>query len=105
MIAGTAEKQDIGKVSMAGPTTNIVMSAVFSLVAAIVQLLTNVPSYVLPILAFGGFFNGYLAAFNLIPYGVFDGLKIFHWSKAVWALMFTMSAALTVVGYILFFLI
>ena len=93
MIAGPAEKSDIGRVSMAGPTTNILLSVGF-LGAAVV------PSSLVPFLAFGGFFNAYLAVFNLIPYGVFDGLKVFHWSKTVWALMFAASAALTVVGYI-----
>jgi Zn-dependent protease len=96
MIAGPAEKEDIGRVSMAGPITNIVLSAGFLGAAAIVP-----PSFVW-FLAFGGFFNAYIAAFNLIPFGVFDGLKIFHWDKTVWALMFAASAALTVVGYILY---
>lgn len=95
MIAGPVDKKDIGRVSMAGPITNIILSAGF-LAAALV------PSSLVSFLLFGGFFNAYLAAFNLIPYGVFDGLKIFHWDKTVWALMFAASAALTVVGYILY---
>ncbi len=96
MIAGPAEKRDIGRVSMAGPITNILLSLGF-LGGAIVA-----PSPLVAFFYFGGFFNAYLAAFNLIPYGVFDGLKVFHWSKTVWALMFAASAALTVIGYIQF---
>jgi Zn-dependent protease len=99
MIAGPAEKKDIGRVSMAGPITNILLSIGFLSVAIVPSL----PSTLVLALLFGGFFNAYLAAFNLIPYGVFDGLKVFHWSKTMWALMFLASAALTVVGYILFF--
>lgn len=95
MVAGAAEKRDIGRVSMAGPITNIILSAGFLGVAVI-------PSPLVSFLLFGAFFNAYLAAFNLIPYGVFDGLKIFHWDKTVWTLMFAASAALTVVGYILY---
>jgi len=94
MIAGPADKKDIGRVSMAGPITNILLSIGFLSVA-------SVPSSFVSLLAFGGFFNAYLAAFNLIPYGVFDGLKVFHWSKPIWALMFLASAALTVLGYML----
>ena len=95
MIAGPAEKRDIGRVSMAGPVTNIILSAGFFGAAVI-------PSSLAPFFLFGAFFNAYLAAFNLIPYGVFDGLKIFRWDKTVWALMFAASAALTVVGYLLY---
>jgi Zn-dependent protease len=95
MIAGAADKRDIGRVSMAGPITNIILSVGFFGAAV-------VPSSLVSFLLFGGFFNAYLAAFNLIPYGVFDGLKIFHWDKTVWALMFAAAAALTVVGYILY---
>lgn len=93
MIAGSAEKRDIGRISLAGPITNIILSIGF-LGASFV------PNPFSLFFLFGGFFNGYLAAFNLIPYGVFDGLKIFHWSKAVWGLVFATSAALTVIGYI-----
>ena len=95
MIAGAAEKEDIGKISMAGPMTNIVLSIVFFGAAV-------VPSPLIPFFLFGGFFNGYLAAFNLIPYGVFDGLKIYHWNKTIWSLVFAASAALTVIGFILY---
>jgi Zn-dependent protease len=94
MITGAAEKKDIGKISMAGPITNIVLSIAFLGITAVV------PGSYKWFFFFGGFFNAYLAAFNLIPYGVFDGLKIFNWNKTVWALVFAASAALTVVGYI-----
>ncbi|HVP16723.1 MAG TPA: AN1-type zinc finger domain-containing protein [candidate division Zixibacteria bacterium] len=95
MIAGPASKEDMGKISMAGPMTNIVLSIVFFGAAV-------VPSSLIPFFLFGGFFNAYIAAFNLIPYGAFDGLKIFNWNKTVWGLVFATSAALTVIGYILY---
>jgi Zn-dependent protease len=95
MISGTADKKTIGEVSLAGPLTNIVLSIVFFGAAF-------VPSPYSPLFLFGAFFNGYLAAFNLIPFGLFDGLKIFNWDKTVWALVFATSAALTVIGYILY---
>jgi len=95
MIAGSADKRDMGRISLAGPMTNIVLSMGF-LGAAFV------PNPFSVFFLFGGFFNAYLAAFNLIPYGVFDGLKIFHWNKAIWGLVFATSAALTVIGYILY---
>jgi Zn-dependent protease len=95
MIAGAAEKKDIGRISIAGPSTNIALSIVFFSVAF-------VPSPYIPFFLFGGFFNAYLAAFNLIPFGVLDGLKIFNWNKTIWSLVFATSAALTVIGYVLY---
>jgi len=95
MIAGTAEKKDIGRISLAGPIINIALSIVFFGAGF-------VPSPISPIFLFGGFFNAYIAAFNLIPFGALDGLKIFNWNKIIWGLAFATSAALTVIGYMLY---
>jgi Zn-dependent protease len=46
----------------------------------------------------GAFFNAYVAVFNLIPFGILDGYKIFSWDKKVWALAFAVSAVLTVIS-------
>jgi Zn-dependent protease len=35
-----------------------------------------------------------MALFNLIPFGDFDGLKIFRWNKAAWALIVMLAIAL-----------
>lgn len=62
----------------------------------------SVPSPYSPILLFGGFFNAYMASFNLVPFGMLDGLKIFNWNKIIWGLVFATSAALTVIGYMMY---
>jgi len=95
MIAGPAEREEIGKISIAGPITNLVLSILFLGTAFASGPLS-------PIFLFGGFFNAYIAAFNLIPFGVLDGKKIFTWSKIVWGLAFAISAALTAIGYLMF---
>jgi Zn-dependent protease len=92
MIAGAADRKEIGKISIAGPTTNIVLSILFFGTSFVSGPYS-------PIFLFGGFFNGYIAAFNLVPFGVLDGLKVFNWNKIVWGLTFAASAALTVIGY------
>jgi Zn-dependent protease len=92
MISGPASMDEIGKISIAGPVTNLVLST------ALLGL-TFVPSldpWLSWIFAVGAFFNGYIAVFNLIPIGILDGFKIFHWSKSVWALAFAVSVVLTV---------
>jgi Zn-dependent protease len=95
MISGPASMDEIGKISIAGPTTNIILSA--ALVAA-----AFAPTPISWIFVIGALFNGYIAVFNLIPIGILDGFKIFNWNKMIWALAFAASAALTVVSYILF---
>jgi Zn-dependent protease len=77
------------KISVAGPVTNIVLAAVFLGFAF-------VPSPYAVSCLFGGFWNAFIAVFNLIPIGLFDGFKIFRVSKGVWALVFAAAAALTV---------
>jgi len=92
MISGPASMDDIGKISIAGPLTNIVFSTVF-------LGLTFVPTAYYPIFAVGAFFNGYIAVFNLIPMGILDGYKIFNWNKTLWVLIFAVSVALAIMGY------
>jgi Zn-dependent protease len=95
MIAGPARPDDVGKISIAGPITNISLSLVFLCVAY-----TPIPaSYAIMFLILASF-NAFIALFNLIPFGVLDGLKIFSWNKKVWALAFAASAALTAYTYL-----
>ena len=44
-----------------------------------------------------------MALFNLIPFGVFDGYKIFMLNKKIWVAAFIPALILTVVTYLLFF--
>lgn len=94
MISGAANKQHIGRISIAGPATNIALSTIFLGVSILV------PGYS-SIMLLGAAFNSWIALFNLIPYGIFDGLKIFAWSKRIWVLAFGASLALTVASYML----
>jgi Zn-dependent protease len=94
MVEG-ADQMTMGETAVAGPATNIVLATVFS--AAVAAL----PSYTLG-LGVIAWFNAWIAVFNLIPFGIFDGLKVFNWNKKVWALTFAVSAVLTVVFGVIF---
>jgi Zn-dependent protease len=95
MVSGSSRTEEIGKISLAGPATNIVLASVLLGVAAAVP---NAFSWVL---FWSALLNGFMAVFNLIPFGIFDGFKIFSWDKKVWALAFVASLALTIVAYVL----
>ena len=95
MVSGSAKMSDIGKTSIAGPITNIILSAAF-LSAAII------PSYYSVIFVIGAFINAYIAVFNLIPFGILDGLKIYNWNKMIWAVVFGIAIALAIPSYLLY---
>jgi len=93
MVSGEADKGTIGKTSVAGPATNIVLGTAF-LAAA---LLSDRYSSILSPIAY---FNAWIALFNLIPFAILDGQKIFTWDKKIWTLAFGISIALTVFSYL-----
>ncbi|MCX8150151.1 MAG: hypothetical protein N3D85_01385 [Candidatus Bathyarchaeota archaeon] len=95
MIAGPARRGDIGKISIAGPSTNILLSVIFLGMAYF-------PTYFAYTMAFLllASFNAFIALFNLLPFGVLDGLKIFSWDKKIWASLFAVAMALTIYTYV-----
>ena len=92
-MIGVANKEVLGKTSLAGPAVNLVLS--------IILLLLNY--YVgTPLIRLGAVLNAWIALFNLIPFSVFDGEKIFWWNKKVWAVLFATSFILTILTFRLF---
>lgn len=80
-IKGRITKDKNGKISFAGPLTNIVLSAIF-LVAI---LFINPASVILKsFLGFGLKINSLLAVFNMIPAVPFDGKKVYLWNKKIY---------------------
>ena len=96
MISGTSDRRGILKIAIAGPITNIIFATVFYAVAFTLPW-TNY-SYIFMVI---GFINSFMAVFNLIPFGVFDGYKIFSVDKKTWAIIFVPSVILTIFGYLL----
>ncbi len=75
MISGQITRRENGVISFAGPITNYILALIFFFLAINVSNL----------FALGLFINIWLGLFNLIPFGNFDGIKIFHWNKYLWA--------------------
>jgi len=88
MIAGSGTRETVGKTAIAGPITNLVLATTFSMFAPISHLFWVV-----------AFINAFLAVFNLIPFGVMDGLKVFKWNMLIWAIAFATAATLTIYTY------
>ena len=74
-------KREYGIISLSGPMANILVALVF-----LTAYLSAIP--VLSSIGYLGFtVNMWLAAFNLIPFGMMDGRKIFDWSRKIWFLV------------------
>jgi len=87
MIAGSGTKEIVGKTAISGPVTNIILSTVCIMIAAVSQDLFLIVAFI----------NALLAVFNLIPFGILDGLKVFKWNKTIWAVTF--AAAIVLIAY------
>ncbi len=80
MIYGNMNKDTNGKISIAGPAVNIVMS----LIGIIGCFAFNHSGWVIFFLLLGNL-NAFLALFNLLPFPPLDGSKIITWNKYIWA--------------------
>lgn len=95
-VSGLTSKKNLGKISIVGPLTNILLSTGF-LLAALFASAGNL----IYLLYLGFAINAWIAFINLIPFGMLDGFKIFIWNKAAWVLTFTISLLLTVASHVL----
>ncbi len=90
LIFGFTEKKNVGKISIAGPSVNLALSIMLAgLFFAVKQ----------PMLMYTSAINAWIALFNLIPFGILDGYKVFRWNKIAWSLAFMASLALTILTY------
>ena len=111
----TAENRaKLGKSALAGPIVNMVLAVIFavftltfayfvdSYLTSTGKSLSQLASWVNPVFGIcviGVEINAWLAFFNLIPWGNFDGNKVFQWNKKVWIIIFLGSIALYVLTY------
>ncbi|MBN1386597.1 hypothetical protein JW968_06530 [Candidatus Woesearchaeota archaeon] len=88
LIHGNVDKARNGKISMAGPLTNILIAVIFLAISFFSQGILQ------SIALFGTQINAWLALFNMLPFGNFDGRKIFAWNRAVYFSMIICAAVL-----------
>jgi Zn-dependent protease len=96
MIAGFADRTRMGRTAFAGPLVNVIIAAALLIVLPVLGT-TSIYNALLA----GAAINSFLALFNLIPFAIFDGHKVYAWDKRYWALLFLISLALTIYTYIL----
>ena len=90
-------KEENGKISIAGPLTNIAMAAIFFVLIQFVSastLLTLVCSL-------GFMINSFLAFFNLLPVAMLDGAKVLKWNPVIWIVTIGIAFIMMAYPYIL----
>ena len=96
VISGMADNERMGRTAIAGPIVNVVIAMVL-----LVTLPALGPTMVGSAIRYGAAINSFLALFNLIPFSIFDGRKIFVWNRRYWTMIFLLAIALTVYTYLL----
>ena len=92
VMVGLSDRNKFGRVALVGPLTNLVMGFSFL-----------ISTYIYPYHSYlyaGASFNAWIALFNLLPFGVLDGEKIFDWNKIAWGLAMASTIVLFITAYI-----
>jgi len=96
VISGFADRDRMGLTAIAGPIVNV---AITTGLLATLPVLPRTSIYYA--LLYGAAINAFLALFNLIPFSIFDGRKVYSWNRSYWAIMFVVSLVLTAYTYLL----
>lgn len=89
MIGGFAYTNTIGKIALSGPLTNIVISLIAFTLSRFLHTWFLVTA---------AWLNALMALFNMIPFGVLDGFKVFSWSVKKWAFFFSISLVMFLIS-------
>ena len=78
-----------GRVSAAGPISNIILAGIFYIILGISILLPleliELAWFLHQVGIIGVWLNTFLGLFNLLPIGMLDGAKILAWDGRIWA--------------------
>jgi Zn-dependent protease len=92
MISGNVNREQNGKISIAGPGSNF-LAAIVLMPFALFSL-SGIPQLVQDIAFNLYFFSVFLGAFNMIPVMPLDGAKIWHWSKPIYIVTLAVAGLL-----------
>jgi len=82
-----ADRVRAGRIAAAGPLTNIILALLF------IVLNANIPHR---IFAFGAMINAVLALFNMLPFLMLDGKKVWNWDQKTFWVLIIVSGLLVV---------
>jgi len=111
IFTNVIDRRKNGIISVAGPIMNLVLALGFLLAGILLsngftgalQLLHSPIDQLLglslikAIVAIGFLINSWLALFNMIPFWLFDGAKVFRWNKLIYSIVLIISVVLVFV--------
>ncbi|TLZ61493.1 MAG: site-2 protease family protein [Methanobacteriota archaeon] len=105
-IAGPLTREQNGRVSLAGPLTNLVVSLAFTggWLALVGAVSGDLAFYAGGILFFTGYINAFLGVFNMLPIPPLDGSKVLAWNIGIWAIAIVGMGALLALYFLGFIL-
>ena len=80
IYGGKVGRRENGRISLAGPLSNLLLGLAFFMLLSEQGILYEIGRY-------GVIVNITLALFNMIPFGIFDGKKVWDWNKPVYIVM------------------
>ncbi len=89
-------KEKRGKISLAGPLTNIVLALLF-----LIPFLYYQEGILGLFFRYGLTINALLAAFNLIPVRPFDGRDVYIWNKLIYTISIITAVLLLILPFII----
>ena len=91
----TLNREENGKISAAGPVTNLVLCIPFT----VLIFATAPQSLLYQIGIFGVQINAMIAAFNMLPISILDGNKVLSWNIPAFVLLLATSFAVLVSSF------
>jgi len=88
IVAGSATPSIMARIALVGPLVNLVLGGVLYTLALITPGMWHL------VLVSGAYVNAILAVFNLIPFSILDGRKLFTFDRRRWIKVFTASIVL-----------
>lgn len=79
MVGGVVSTSENGKISVAGPLTNIALALFF----IVIRTLLPVSGIAALVVQSGIFINAWLTVFNMLPLWNLDGSKVFRWNVPI----------------------
>ncbi len=100
-ISGSVTPQQNGRISAAGPVTNLVIGAAsFAVLQAVGPLPISLANFaVLTMVSEVAIVNAILAGFNMLPLMPFDGAKVWQWNKGAYLGIAAIAVLLIVAVY------
>ncbi|MFX0122267.1 MAG: hypothetical protein ACFFAE_01405 [Candidatus Hodarchaeota archaeon] len=101
LSSGVYRLDTAGRISIAGPLTNILIGGIFLVFSSFMPF-----NWAVVVFLLASFFSFYLALFNMLPFNGLDGAKVLRWNQSVFILMFSLSVVswlfhpLGILGYI-----